>query len=254
MDYERLTPSYLETHVDRVIRLKDAIVARGNAVSTGRVVPDDDDLGIGTGRRLALAIMFLDISGFSSRPAEFATEQDMLLRMFNLFFTEMITIAEEYGGTVEKNTGDGLMAYFEDRAGDPPEGGAKRAVACALSMMEINSLLINPIIRASGLSDLQFRLGIDYGSVTIARVGAARRFGSAVAIGTTANVARKMLDIGGPGEILVGERAVSQLPPDWRLCWCQRSTDQTGWVYRISGRPYRFYWYTGRWVCPQLGR
>jgi adenylate cyclase len=44
-----------------------------------------------------------------------------MLRVLNLYFSEMIKIAEEYGGTVEKNTGDGLMAYFEDNSGEPKE-------------------------------------------------------------------------------------------------------------------------------------
>lgn len=88
-----------------------------------------------------MAVLFLDISGFSKRPSETEEEQGMLLRVLNLFFTEMIKIAEEYGGTVEKNTGDGLMAYFEDGAGNPPERGAKRAVACALTMMAANEHL-----------------------------------------------------------------------------------------------------------------
>ena len=70
----------------------------------------------------------------------------MLLRVFDFFFTEMIRIAEDYGGTVEKNTGDGLMAYFEDGGGHR-ESGAKRAVACALTMMDTTSWLINPVLR-----------------------------------------------------------------------------------------------------------
>jgi len=47
-----------------------------------------------------------------------------MLRVLNLFFTEMIRIVEDYGGAVEKNTGDGLMAYFEDRAADDPGGNS----------------------------------------------------------------------------------------------------------------------------------
>ena len=54
-----------------------------------------------------MAVLFLDISGFSVRKSETVEEQGMILKILNLFFTEMIRIAEEYGGTVEKNTGDG---------------------------------------------------------------------------------------------------------------------------------------------------
>ena len=53
----------------------------------------------------------------------------------------MIRIAEEYGGNVEKNTGDGLLAYFNDDEGTPPEFGPKRAVACALTMSRQSNIL-----------------------------------------------------------------------------------------------------------------
>lgn len=49
-----------------------------------------------------MAVMFIDICGFSSRPMETLEEQDLTLRVLNLFFTEMIRIAEEYGGNVER--------------------------------------------------------------------------------------------------------------------------------------------------------
>jgi class 3 adenylate cyclase len=62
--------------------------------------------------------MFLDISKFSQWPAWTEQEQDILLRVLSLFFTEMIRIVEDFGGVVEKNTGDGLMAYFVKDPGD----------------------------------------------------------------------------------------------------------------------------------------
>jgi len=70
----------------------------------------------------------------------------------------MVKIAEDYGGTVEKNTGDGLMVYFEDGRGTPPECGVKRAVSCALSMMDAAENLINPVLLRSGLQGNRVRL------------------------------------------------------------------------------------------------
>ena len=75
----------------------------------GRVVPEDESLSIGDGRRLWMSVMFIDICGFSTRAMETVEEQDLMLRILNLYFTEMIRIAEEYDGNVEKNTGDGLL-------------------------------------------------------------------------------------------------------------------------------------------------
>ena len=115
VNYEGLTRAYWNQQSARVQRSVDQLIHRAG-VAPGRVVPEAADLTLGTGRRLPMAVMFLDISNFSSRWSSTATEQANLLVILNLFFSEMTRIAEDYGGTVEKNTGDGLMAYFEDAA------------------------------------------------------------------------------------------------------------------------------------------
>lgn len=246
MDYNGLQKSYWRSQAERVEELRKKISARPQ-VGEGRVVPDDEALSLGDGRRLKMAVMFLDICGFSSRGMETLEEQDLMLRVLNLFFTEMIRIAEEYGGNVEKNTGDGLMMYFNDNEGDPPEIGTKRAIASALTMMATNSQLITPILRATATREIDFRISLDYGWVTIARLGAARRFNANVAIGATANFASKMLRYAGPGEIVLGECAKNQLPLIWQASWTQRVPVETGWVYTMSGQAYPIYRYTGRW-------
>jgi adenylate cyclase len=157
----------------------------------------------------------------------------------------MMKIAEDYGGTVEKNTGDGLMAYFED-------GGSvtasKRAVACAMTMMRANDALIRPILEATVDADpIEFRVSIDYGPVTIARLGAAQRFNAYVAIGSTANFASKMLAQAKPGEIVLGADAVNQLPTSWQTTYAVLSSTSTGWTQGPNGTPYYLYRYIGRW-------
>lgn len=251
MEYDKLDETYWRKQVERVIRVRDKINERAQSAKEGRVIPDGDDLAIGTGRQLPMAILFLDISGFSGRVGDLAHEQEMILRILNLFFTEMIRVAEDYGGTVEKNTGDGLMAYFEDGGGTPTEGGSKRAVASALTMMDASRHLINPILVASGISPIQFRISVDHGRVTVGRLGAPRRFNAAVAVGTAPNVASKMLSFAGPGEIVLGERAKTRLPPSWQWQWTELGTRESGWIYRLGGRPYPLYRYTGRWTEPR---
>src|SRR5437870_134009 len=238
MNYDGLERSYWESQIQRVERLRQKISARA-AVQTGHVVPADTDLVIGEGRRLAATVLFIDISGFSSRPSGSEYEQQLMLRILNLFFTEMIKIIEDYGGAVEKNTGDGLMAYFEEPSsamlGDT---SAKRAVACALTMDATNELLIAPILRATGVLPLQFRTVMDYGSVTIARIGAPQRFNANVAIGNIANFASRMLALIGPNEIALGSSARSRLPTYWQTAWTTLSPVKTGWTYLNSQLPY----------------
>lgn len=245
MNYDGLQASYWQSQIDRIKAVRDKIDA-APASPLGRVVPDDADLIIGQGRRLKMAILFLDISGFSNRASETEDEQGMLLKVLNLFFTEMIRIAEEYGGTVEKNTGDGLMAYFEDGGGTPNECGSKRAVACALTMMAANDHLIKPILDATPVPDIKFRISIDYGTVTVARLGAAQRFNANVAIGATANFACKMLRFADPGDIVIGSLVRDQLPSTWHQ-FAQFMPVTTGWTYVISKLPCPLFKYIGRW-------
>ena len=195
-----------------------------------------------------MAVMFLDICGFSNRPSENQNEQEEVLASLNLFFSEMIKIAEDYKGQVEKNTGDGLMAYFEDGGLDPPENGTHRAIACSLTMMAACEYLINSILTNSGKPTIEFRICIDYGAVTIAKLGAPRRFNSIVAIGTSANIASKMLAHAERGDILIGDAARKQLPSEWQSRFTKLKTVNSGWYYRQSKLPYCFYQYTGRWV------
>jgi adenylate cyclase len=199
---------------------------------------------------MEMAVMFLDISDFSSRPSEEIAEQQQLLKVLNLFFTEIVRISEDYGGTVEKNTGDGLMAYFEDGGGNPPDNGVKRAISCALTMMFANDNLINPILDKSQISRIKFRITIDYGPITIARLGAPRRFNALVAIGTKANISSKMLSFAQPGDIILGDQAYQRCPIPWKIKWTEILTENTGWVCRNSRKPYPFYKYKGRWTEP----
>lgn len=248
MNYDGLERSYWDSQIERIERLRAKIAARA-AMPVGRVIPDDADLAIGTGRRLNLTVMFIDISKFSQRRSATADEQELMLRVLNLFFTEMIRSVEDYDGAVEKNTGDGLMAYFEDQPGDESGGNSvKRAIACALTMTAANEYLISPILRATGVPPLEFRTTMDHGTVTIARIGAAQRFNANVAIGNAANFAAKMLPLVKPGDIALGAAARDRLPPLWQTSWTELSPISTGWVYIDTAVPYPLYRYTGRWA------
>lgn len=247
--FDELSQSYDQEQSARIVKYAQRIAARDNAISAGRVVPEDGDLPIGTGRRLSAAVLFLDISRFSSIPSESTNEQDRLLRVLTFFFSEMIRIVEDYGGSVEKNTGDGLMAYFEPQ---PSLGVAEhqRALSAAITMFHAADHYLNPIIVAGLFARINFRVCIDHGEITVASVGAARRFGQLVAIGTTANIASKMLAFAEPNTILLGEQMLAGLPLNWRAKFVTLKSSDTGWMYRVGGKPYAFYQYSGRWIKP----
>jgi adenylate cyclase len=248
MNFEGLQTSYWNSQLSRVEDLRRKI-SGGEGTPAGRTIPDADDLVIGAGRRLPLTILFTDICGFFSRTSLTVEQQEMNLRMLNLYFTEMIRIVEDYGGTVEKNTGDGLMAYFEDSADHGrDDNSTKRALACTLTMCAANQHLISPILRATGLPPIQFRTSLEHGPITVAKIGAPRRFNANVAIGNAANFACKMLRHVGPDQVGLGYAAHLRLPESWRSRWSTLMDVSTGWVFVDSNKPYPLYLYSGRWV------
>jgi adenylate cyclase len=244
--FEELSPSYFKHQTDRVIRTLEQIVSRPS-VNDGRIVPAAHDIAIHDGRRINATVMFVDICRFSQRPSSTSSEQEIVLKTLALFFSEMIRISEDFGGVVEKNTGDGLMAYFADS--DPSGVNSQtRALTAALTMFSAVARLINPILANSGLREVQFRICMDYGLLTIAKLGASRRFSSIVAIGTPANLASKMLAIAGADTILLGDRMLSGVPEQWRRDYCRVAPLSSGWFYTRTGKPYPFWPYAGRWV------
>ena len=212
-------------------------------IAPGYIIPEPRDLPIGRGRRVEASILFLDISGFTSRPSETPQEQDAQVRILSLFFSEMIRVISDYGGTVEKNTGDGVMAYFGRSAG--PGDVKQRSVACAMTMFHAADQFINPIIERSGLMPLRFRICIDHGTITVARLGAARRFNHIVAVGAAANRTSKMLGHAEAGELLLGDEILSGLPNEW-LEYVTLKDTNTGWYYP-NGAQYNFWGFSGRW-------
>lgn len=246
MAYQRYDWNYQKERKRRIADAAAKIADRDEAVRAGRVVPQHADLPIGTGRRVKAAVLFIDICSFTSRPSNTVEEQEDLLQALSIFFMEMFRVVKDYDGVVEKNTGDGLMAYFADSADG---NGAERAVACALTMMASNAELTPHVLKTAGR--IEFRVAIDYGPITVAQIGAPRLFGSIVAIGITANIANKMLQTASAGQIVIGEEVVLALPKDW---WqhCVKLEVVTRFIYQSTGQKYPFYLYDSCWLEPSM--
>lgn len=244
MDYERIPDSYRQEQIRRLTEFVGQISSR--QTTNGRVIPVESDLAMAEGRRFQAAVMFVDICNFSTRPSENEDEQRRVVNMLAILFGELVRICEDYGGEVEKNTGDGLMAWFKDTEGTPPEIDAKRAVAAALTMFDVNNSFIAPLLREAGIEPPDFRVAIDCGIVTVTKLGTAKRFNSSTIVGTTANCACKLLRLAGGSELVIGENVRTRLPAEW-MQWTQEISQETGWIFRASGKQYRAYKYVGRW-------
>jgi adenylate cyclase len=233
----KFTKKYIEEVViARCNRRIDVLQDRIGDVVEGRVMPDRDDVTIGSGRRFDLAVLFLDICGFSSRPNWLVDEQKIVLKVMNIFMAEMLSIVHDFDGTYEKNTGDGLMAYFGENE-TSIAACVKPAVEAAVIMHYVNDRLITPWFEQQSVKPVSFRVGIDYGPVTIARVGIHGQKSSLVAIGTAANIANKLMNRIPNGGICIGEEVRANLPNNWGGT-CRQCDQPSGFVYVKSGLPY----------------
>jgi class 3 adenylate cyclase len=115
-------------------------------------------------------------------------------------------------------------------------------------MMASASRLVSPLLQRIGIARLPFRICLDHGPITVAEVGAARGFRGIVAIGSTANIASKMLSLANADQILIGQSVLDGLPVDWAIR--AYGPIETGFRYNASSEPYYCYDYRGRWTTP----
>jgi class 3 adenylate cyclase len=198
-----------EERFDQRLRQLDKIFP----LTVGRVVPAEEDLAIGDAKRLHLAILFLDICKFSEIPNGEDAEQDRVLKLLNLFMAEMLHVVKSHRGEFEKNTGDGIMAYFKETTDTEC---AQQAVDAAVEMHCYNDEVISPRLKLQGLPEVKFRVGIEAGSVIIAKVGTRGDHRSLVAIGNTPNVACKLMTLIPNGGIALGNYTRHLLSPAWQ--------------------------------------
>jgi class 3 adenylate cyclase/tetratricopeptide (TPR) repeat protein len=133
--------------------------------------------------RKVVTVLFCDLVG-STQLGE-STDPEALRARMRRYFADIRTTIERHGGTVEKFIGDAVMAVF----GIPVarEDDALRAVRAA-----------EEILAAVAAHDFEARVGVNTGEVV------AGGEGETLAVGDAVNVAARLEQSAGPGEILIG--------------------------------------------------
>jgi adenylate cyclase len=162
------------------------------------------------GQKRPVVIFFSDIRGFTSMSE--AMGPDDIATLLTEYFTEMVEIVFEHGGTLDKFMGDAIMALW----GAPiaHEDDAQRAIACALD--QLNALeKLNAKWKAQGRREVGVGIGINFGEVFAGNIGSDRRLEYTV-IGDAVNTASRLCSSAGPNEILISEPFFRQLtqPPE----------------------------------------
>ena len=145
--------------------------------------------------RKTVTIVFTDVTGSTAIGERLDPES--LRRVMGRYFDEMSAVLERHGGTVEKFIGDAIMAVF----GIPilHEDDALRAVRAAQEMRERLDSLNQELDRDFGVG-IQARTGINTGEVVTGQAAEQR-----LATGDAVNVAARLEQAAGPGEVFLGE-------------------------------------------------
>jgi adenylate cyclase len=151
------------------------------------------------GERRSLTVLFSDIRGFTSLSETMPPEA--LARFLSDYFSEMVEIIFEHGGTLDKFIGDAIMALW----GAPVahDDDPARALAAALDMQAAVREL-NARWTAHGKPAIGIGIGINYGDVFAGNIGSQRRLEYTV-LGDAVNIASRLCAQAGAGEVLVGE-------------------------------------------------
>src|SRR5262245_9362996 len=160
-------------------------------------------MGIGTsaqddGERKQVTVLFADVSG-SMDLAE-TQDPEEWRKVMQRFFAILADAVAEFEGTVDKFTGDGIMAVF----GAPVayEDHARRACYAALRMLDEVAEYAAELRRNPGLN-FSTRIGISSGEVVAGAIGGGD--GAYTAIGHTVGLAQRMEALAEPGRAYVTE-------------------------------------------------
>ena len=145
-----------------------------------------------------VTVLFADVVG-SLRIAS-AVGEERLREMMADVFGRAATITRRYGGTVDKFTGDGIMALF----GAPValEDHAFRACLAALDIQEQIAQLAEEVLRRDGVV-LQLRIGLNSGRVIAGEIGSGPT--GYTAVGEQVVLAQRMESVAPPGGVMLGE-------------------------------------------------
>jgi adenylate cyclase len=183
------------------------------------------------GERRPTTVLFSDIRGFTAMAESMGP--DAIAKLLSEYFTEMVEVIFEHGGTLDKFIGDAIMALWGApiaHADDPD-----RALRAALAMQRAIGRL-NERWASQGRPEIGVGIGINHGDVFAGNIGSHRRLEYTV-IGDAVNVAARLCAEAGPGEILVTEaflgvvreQVSSEFLPEMAL----RGKAQMVQIYRI---------------------
>ena len=159
------------------------------------------------GRLNEITMLFSDIRGFTTMSDGRPPQE--VVNTLNEYFEVMVDILFQYSGTVDKFVGDEIIGLFG--APIPIEDGPFKAVACALAMMQ-GLAEFNRTRASENLPPINIGIGINTGVVITGAIGSTRAL-QYTAIGDAMNVASRLVNLAGSGEVIISENTYRYVAP-----------------------------------------
>jgi class 3 adenylate cyclase/tetratricopeptide (TPR) repeat protein len=148
-------------------------------------------------RRKLATLVFCDLSGSTALGEQ--VDPETVRSLMLSYFHEMRGALERHGGTVEKFVGDAVLAVFG--VPEAHEDDALRACRAALEMQARLAALNEQFERRVG-KPIALRIGVNTGEVVAGDPSSRETF----VTGDAVNVAARLEQAAGSGEVLLGER------------------------------------------------
>jgi len=194
----------LQRSLQREESVKTRLLAQFPRAIAERLARQPGRLAIAGERIETATIMFSDVRGFTGLTAKLEPEE--AVKMLNDMFQELTPIVLKHNGTVDKYIGDAVLAVFGSP--DPDEKQWEHAVRAALEMQAAMNRLAAGAWRMT--TAFEIGIGIHTGPVIHGFIGAPERMDYTV-IGATINLASRISDGAGPGEILISPDTYARL-------------------------------------------
>ena len=146
------------------------------------------------GEERRLAILFLDMRGFTARTTG-QLPYDVVF-LLNRFFDAIVPAITAAGGTVDKYLGDGLLAVFEL----PDEARSAQAALKAAAGIGTGLERFNAQLQQEGGDPVRIGVGLHLGEIVLGEIGAGRAPRTIIgdAVNTASRLEAKTKDLGVP--------------------------------------------------------
>ncbi len=161
--------------------------------SVARRLRAEPERPVAGGTRRRISILFADLRGFT-RHAE-GQDPERLLQTLNVYLGVATAAVTEFGGTIDKFMGDGVMVLF-----NAPEDQPDHALLAVQAAMLIQQRMAR-LYRRGG-DELRFGIGVNTGEVVVGNVGTSTVL-NYTAIGDAVNVAKRLQEQARGGQILI---------------------------------------------------